>query len=169
MKIKIGTAQVQNEQELPSLFNSPSTLQTPAEQLLAGLGDLSHFHRNNLDHDLILTTRNGVVIGHTVDAFGNQRVDLVMLNMGLVTQKQDSFKMGKVRLRGLLKGVEGFLLPPPRSMEDKENGRYELQMIREGPSIQEASTSLTESMVTTKPASPIDMGPPRHLQGDYYL
>lgn len=85
MEIEIGNARVRDERELPTLFTSPTTSRSPAEQLLAGMGDLTHFGRNNHSRDLILTSREGVVIGHLNDQNGNPRTDIMMLNMGLIT------------------------------------------------------------------------------------
>ena len=87
MEIKVGPASVQHEAELATLFSSPTTARSEAETLLAGLGDAPHFSRNQHLRDLVLSSHDGVVVGHTTDPTGYKRTDLMLLNMGLVASR----------------------------------------------------------------------------------
>ena len=87
MQLKIAPARVNHEAELPSLFTSPTTLRTEPETLLAGIGDIPHFSRNQHLRDLVLASHEGLVIGHQIDPFGYHRTDLMLMKMGLVTPK----------------------------------------------------------------------------------
>jgi len=87
MEIKVGPATVQHEAELPSLFASPATARAEAEELLAGLGNIPHYLHDRHLRNLILTTRDGVIVGYSTDASGFRRTDLMLFNMGLVASK----------------------------------------------------------------------------------
>jgi len=85
MAMQLGTARVQHEAELPSLFTSPLTPRTEAEQLLMGQGDLSHFSNSHHVRHIIASSASGVIIGHLPDPHGNPRTDIMLFNMGLLT------------------------------------------------------------------------------------
>ena len=87
MQIKVGPAAVQHEAELASLFSSPTTARSEAETLLAGLGDLAHFARNQHLRDIVLSSHAGLVVGHCTDESGFKRTDLMLLKMGLITPR----------------------------------------------------------------------------------
>jgi len=85
MAMQLGTARVQHEAELPSLFTSPLTPRTEAEQLLMGQGDLSHFSNSHHVRHIVASSASGVIIGHLPDPHGNPRTDVMLFNMGLLT------------------------------------------------------------------------------------
>ena len=87
MEIKVGPAAVKHEADLPALFSSTTTARSEAETLLSGIGDIPHFTRNQHTRDLVLSSHDGVVVGHCIDEQGYRRTDLMLLNMGLVTPK----------------------------------------------------------------------------------
>jgi hypothetical protein len=87
MEIKVGPTSVQHKVELATLFLSPTTARSEAKTLLAGLGDTPHFFSNQHLHDLVLSSHNWVIVGHTTDPSGYNCMDLMLLNMGLVTSR----------------------------------------------------------------------------------
>jgi len=87
MQLKIAPARVNHEAELPTLFTSPTTTRTEPETLLSGIGDIPHFSRNQHLRDIVLSSHEGLVIGHQIDPFGYHRTDMMLMKMGLVTPK----------------------------------------------------------------------------------
>jgi hypothetical protein len=85
MAMRLGPARVQHESELPTLFSSTPTVRTEAEHLLMGQGDLTHFSNNQHIRQVIASSASGVIIGHLPDQHGNQRTDMMLFNMGLIT------------------------------------------------------------------------------------
>jgi len=98
MEIKLGPAAVQHEGDLIPLFSSPQTARSEAEALLAGLGNLPNLARSEHLRDLVLTSHDGVVIGHCTDDSGFRRTDLLLLKMGLVTPKVSSMDESSTNL-----------------------------------------------------------------------
>ena len=85
MTMRLGTARVQHESELPSLFTSPLSTRTEAEQLLMGQGDLTHFGNSSHLRHIVASSASGVIVGHLPDPHGNPRTDVMLFNMGLLT------------------------------------------------------------------------------------
>ncbi|KIM71157.1 hypothetical protein PILCRDRAFT_805321, partial [Piloderma croceum F 1598] len=85
MAMHLGRARVQHESDLPSLFTSPHSTRTEAEQLLMGQGDLTHFGNNQHLRHIIASSGSGVIVGHLPDQHGNPRTDVMLFNMGLLT------------------------------------------------------------------------------------
>ncbi|KIM75081.1 hypothetical protein PILCRDRAFT_92282 [Piloderma croceum F 1598] len=70
MEIKLGPAAVQHEGDLIPLFSSPQTACSEVERLLAGLGDLPNLTQSEHLRDLVLTSHDGIIIGHCTDDSG---------------------------------------------------------------------------------------------------
>ncbi|KIM70990.1 hypothetical protein PILCRDRAFT_17523, partial [Piloderma croceum F 1598] len=87
MEIKLGPAAVQHEGDLIPLFSSPQTARSEAEALLAGLGSLENSTRNEHLRNIVLTSHDGVIVGHGTDDSGFRRTDLMLFKMGLITPK----------------------------------------------------------------------------------
>jgi hypothetical protein len=87
MEMKLGPARVCHEDELATLFSSPTNAHTEAEMLLSSIGDTPHFNRSRQTRDLLLSSHHGIVIGHLVDNHGYQRTDLMLMHMGMITPK----------------------------------------------------------------------------------
>ena len=85
MAIQLSPARVQHDVELPSLFTTPVAVRTEAERLLMGQGDLTHFGNNHHIRHIIASSGSGVIVGHLPDQHGNQRTDVMLFNMGLIT------------------------------------------------------------------------------------
>jgi hypothetical protein len=85
MAMQLGTARVQHEADLPSLFSSPLSTRTEAERLLMGQGDLTHFGNSQHIRHVIASSASGVIVGHLPDQHGNPRTDVMLFNMGLLT------------------------------------------------------------------------------------
>jgi hypothetical protein len=90
MEIQLAPATVKHENELPSLFSSPTTARTEAEALLAGLSNHAQYTRNEHLRDLVLTSHDGLIVGHCTDDSGFVRTDLMLLKMALVTPQSPS-------------------------------------------------------------------------------
>jgi hypothetical protein len=86
MEMRLAPAHVRHEEDLPTLFSSP-TFRSEAKVLLSGIGDVPHFKRTRHNRDVILTSHHGIVVGHLVDKYGYKRTDLMLLHMGLITPK----------------------------------------------------------------------------------
>jgi len=85
MEIQLVPARVQHDAELPSLFTAPPSVRTEAERLLMGHGDLTHFSNNQHIRHIIASSPSGIIIGHLPDQHGNQRTDMMLFNMGLIS------------------------------------------------------------------------------------
>jgi hypothetical protein len=90
MEIKLGPATVQHEGDLIPLFSSPQAARSEAEALLAGLGSIENSSRSDHLRDIVLTSHDGVIVGHGTDDTGFRRTDLMLFKMGLVTPKSTS-------------------------------------------------------------------------------
>jgi hypothetical protein len=89
MEIRLGPAKVQHENELVPLCSGAIT-QSDAQALLTGLGEASRFPRSHHLRDIVLTSHDGIVLGHLLDNSGFRRTDLMLFNMGLVTPRDPS-------------------------------------------------------------------------------
>src|SRR5882762_9388288 len=74
-----------NDAELPSLFTAPPSVHTEGEHLLMGHGDLTHFSNNQHIRHIIASSPRGIIVGHLPDQHGNQRTDMMLFNMGLIS------------------------------------------------------------------------------------
>ena len=85
MEIQLAPATVNHENEIPPLFSTSATARSEAEALLTGLGNHTEYTRNEHLRDLVLSSHDGLVIGHCRDESGFDRTDLMLLKMALVT------------------------------------------------------------------------------------
>jgi hypothetical protein len=85
MAIQLRPARVQHDSELPTLFSASPSIRTEAERLLMGQGDLTHFGNNHHVRQIIASSGSGVIVGHLPDQHGNQRTDIMLFNMGLIS------------------------------------------------------------------------------------
>jgi len=85
MEIQLVPARVRHDSELPSLFDSPPSIRTEAERLLMGQGDLTHLGNSQHTRHIIASSPTGIIVGHVPDQHGNQRTDMMLFNMGLIS------------------------------------------------------------------------------------
>jgi len=85
MEIQLAPATVNHENEIPPLFSTSATARSEAEALLTGLSNHTEYTRNEHLRDLVLSSHDGLVIGHCRDESGFNRTDLMLLKMALVT------------------------------------------------------------------------------------
>lgn len=85
MELQVVPVRPQHEIELPPLLPGQLPARSQAENLLAGLGDIPYLGRLNALRDVVCASSNAVTMRHETDAFGFERIDLMMLNMGLFT------------------------------------------------------------------------------------
>lgn len=84
MEMRLAPTRVQHEEDLPTLFSTPA-FRSEAEVLLSGIGDVPHFERTRHNHDIVLSSHHGVIVGHLVDEQGYHCTDIMLLHMGLIT------------------------------------------------------------------------------------
>lgn len=94
LEMELGNARARHENELPTLFSAPFVPRTQVEGILAGLGDARHFQRANHTRDLVLSSRNSIVLGHLTDPQGFRRTDIMMMSMGLITPSNRIVPLG---------------------------------------------------------------------------
>jgi hypothetical protein len=82
MELQLAPATVRHENELPSLFSSPTTARTEAEALLAGLSNHADYTQNEHLRDLVLTSHDGLVVGHCTDNSRFKWTDLIRVEHG---------------------------------------------------------------------------------------
>ena len=89
MQIKLGPASVKHEAELAALFSTPASARSDAEAILANLSrvPVPEVLRDPHLRNIVVTTQDGLVVGHCIDDSGFPRTDLMLLNMGLITPK----------------------------------------------------------------------------------
>jgi hypothetical protein len=87
MEMQLMPAHIKHESELTSLFSHFRT-RADADQFMASIVDPARPPNLQFGRDMILSTRDDLVIGHTIDDQGLDRTDLFLLNMGLVTPTQ---------------------------------------------------------------------------------
>jgi hypothetical protein len=95
MEMRLMPAHLRHEEELPPLFSQFSN-RTEAEAFLARVASPDRVPNEQVGRDMVLSTRDALVIGHTIDDHGFDRTDLFLLNMGLVTPRdQDLGNQGR--------------------------------------------------------------------------